>query len=693
MISFALFLLFLSCNSSIASAKTTEPLERYLNAETLTSEISMSSEFTIVQLHPSWYVESVSVDLSFFPREGKHQSIAFLETQPESTVADTLLFEWENPEETTINFRLDSEVITKNAFVRVTKKVDFPIRELPEEFTRLREPTGNIDSDNEEIIRTASRLAEGENDLYAVVFRIAEWVKKNVEYDLNTLTAEVSQPASWVLENRYGVCDEITTLFTALLRAVGIPAQYISGLAYTNINNMNDFGQHGWAEVYFPGFGWVPFDITYDEFGYVDASHIVLKRSEDSSEATTNYKWKGKHINVQTNKLEIGVETVNFGAPLEPLVRPVAQPYQKRVGFGSYNILEVSLKNNNAFYAPLVLRHTKSLDLEFIGDNTKYVLLAPFESRKALWIVKPTEHLSEGFVYTFRLGVIADRNASAFTEFNVTKGETAISKEDAVLLVSKWEDEEKREYSKELLLNCSAERDRLYINESTQITCSLKNTGNTFLNNLSVCLSECTRTDVGISQSKKVSFNYTASEAGKKSLSITAENNIVSRIDPVIITILDTPSIGVREIRFQNETGFREPYTVSFMLRKLSESNPKNVGIMLKQRLSSKTWTMDELSDDREFVINLNSADFSSKKEEFSIVISFEDERGRIYEEKAGFAVGLTGLSIPDNVVLFVNGVGASLDAFDLKLMIVAAFAFGIISGFILHGIKKLKKR
>jgi len=167
----------------------------------------------------------------------------------------------------------------------VTDKVKFPIKELLDELEIYTRPSATVDSDNKEIIRLASVLAEGEDDLYQVAFKLAEWTKNNVKYDLSTLTASVSQKASWVLRNREGVCDELTNLFIAMARSLGIPAKFVSGIAYTNSPLFEEeWGPHGWAEIYFPGYGWIPFDVTYGEFGFIDPGHIKSKEALDADE-------------------------------------------------------------------------------------------------------------------------------------------------------------------------------------------------------------------------------------------------------------------------------------------------------------------------------------------------------------------------------------------------------------------------
>ncbi len=123
----------------------------------------------------------------------------------------------------------------------------FPITDVGENQQYLL-ATENIDSHNSEVIQIASELAEGEDDLFKVAFKLASWVEENVEYDLNTLTATASQKASWVLENRQGVCDEMTSLFIAMARSLGIPARFTSGISYTTSELFDENWQpHGWA--------------------------------------------------------------------------------------------------------------------------------------------------------------------------------------------------------------------------------------------------------------------------------------------------------------------------------------------------------------------------------------------------------------------------------------------------------------
>src|SRR3989338_5480956 len=206
------------------------------SSENLILNVDVSSKATIKPTSSDYSVKYINVNLSHYPYEDFDQKILGLDVNPEAKLENNVML-----------------------------------------FTK---PSEIINSDDEDVIGYASEIAEGEDDLYAVVHKAAEWTKNNIKYDLSTLTAEVSQKASWVIDNRQGVCDELTSLFIAMLRSVGIPAKFVSGVAYTESELFPDnWGSHGWAEVYFPGYGWVPYDVTYGQFGYIDPTHVKLKES------------------------------------------------------------------------------------------------------------------------------------------------------------------------------------------------------------------------------------------------------------------------------------------------------------------------------------------------------------------------------------------------------------------------------
>ena len=82
-----------------------------------------------------------------------------------------------------------------------------------------------------------------------------------------------------------------------MARSLGIPARFSSGISYSTSDLFPEPWQpHGWAEVYFPGVGWVSFDITFGEYGYIDVTHIKLRDGFDPTEPATKFEWLAEDV-------------------------------------------------------------------------------------------------------------------------------------------------------------------------------------------------------------------------------------------------------------------------------------------------------------------------------------------------------------------------------------------------------------
>lgn len=104
-----------------------------------------------------------------------------------------------------------------------------------------------------------------------------------VAYDLSYIGKNV--PSNQVLAGRRGVCVEHANLLAALLRANEMPTRYAVGYAYSAVQNK--FIGHTWVEVLASDGSWVPFDSTWLEAGYIDATHIKSAALLDNSQIDT----------------------------------------------------------------------------------------------------------------------------------------------------------------------------------------------------------------------------------------------------------------------------------------------------------------------------------------------------------------------------------------------------------------------
>ena len=88
---------------------------------------------------------------------------------------------------------------------------------------------------------------------------------KDFKYTAKATT--VSTPIREIMERRVGVCQDFAHLMIGCLRALGLPARYVSGYLLTTpppgvARLIGADASHAWVSAYIPGAGWVDFDPT-----------------------------------------------------------------------------------------------------------------------------------------------------------------------------------------------------------------------------------------------------------------------------------------------------------------------------------------------------------------------------------------------------------------------------------------------
>lgn len=124
-----------------------------------------------------------------------------------------------------------------------------------------------IEATDPELVAKAKELTEEITTDYKKAQAIFEYINVNMTYDDSS--AYANKGALSALKNMRGVCEEFTTLFVAMCRAVDVPSRAVTGYkveenvsgdvvtGYTLIN-------HVWAEIYLDEFGWVPVEPTVE---------------------------------------------------------------------------------------------------------------------------------------------------------------------------------------------------------------------------------------------------------------------------------------------------------------------------------------------------------------------------------------------------------------------------------------------
>ena len=626
--------------------------------EQVTSEISITGS---ARVKPQARVDDLDyaiINLSFFPQSNFQQQITKFTITPNAPIKNGVAsFNWDKPNKASLDFGITATIITKPEIIKVTKKIPFPLASIPESAKIYLESSETIDATNPDIVALANQLASGKDDLYEVVFTLAQWSKENIEYDLSTLTESVSQKASWVLENRRGVCDELTNLFIAMNRALGIPAKFISGVAYTDTVPTEDgFGAHGWAEIYFPGHGWIPFDVTYGEYGYLDELHIKLKEAVDAIKPSTQYQWLGRDITLATSALKISTDIKERIPKRQEFVEIKVIPEKSRVGFGSYNVIQVTVENLQDFYLATDISLSKSEEITLVEDNKKAILLKPGQSKQLYWLVKVDAALQPGFIYTFPMVASTTRNTSYASEFKVQEDFVKLSKQQAQRIINDAAKEEEKTLSREIAIDCNPATTNIYTKSPVDINCLIRNNGNTPLTNLNVCLDTlCKTVDVPIAKTAPASFSFSSEIPGTQEVVITAQNAHIFKRTELDLTVLDAPVITIKDIEIPPEVGYNQEFKVTFTLEKTSVSKPQDV---LIQILPLKhEWTLDQLQQDRRFSLILKGKHLKAGENTLNVVATYHDFDGIEFQNKKPATITLVNVSAWQRIKLLLAGI------------------------------------
>jgi len=124
------------------------------------------------------------------------------------------------------------------------------------------------------------RLVEGAVDL---MHRI------HADFDYEPASTSISTPLQEVFAQRHGVCQDYAHVMLGCLRALGLPAAYVSGYLLTHPaagqpRLLGADASHAWVSVWCPQLGWIDLDPTNDVV--VGNSHVTLAVGRDFGDVT-----------------------------------------------------------------------------------------------------------------------------------------------------------------------------------------------------------------------------------------------------------------------------------------------------------------------------------------------------------------------------------------------------------------------
>ncbi|UAY51305.1 transglutaminase family protein [Ferruginibacter albus] len=121
---------------------------------------------------------------------------------------------------------------------------------------------------NADILEYAARSFTVGRTMFDAVYDLMQRIFNDFIFKPGFTT--IATPLSVVFKERKGVCQDFAHLAIACVRAMGLPARYISGYIETIAPEGEEKligvdASHAWFSVFIPGTGWVDFDPTNNQ--------------------------------------------------------------------------------------------------------------------------------------------------------------------------------------------------------------------------------------------------------------------------------------------------------------------------------------------------------------------------------------------------------------------------------------------
>jgi transglutaminase-like putative cysteine protease len=121
-----------------------------------------------------------------------------------------------------------------------------------------------------ETIALAEELTAGLTNPFDKAIAIRDWLRANVTYnDQIDAPPDGVEPVHYILfEGKEAYCNYYASAMVVMLRSQGIPARFVAGYAQgewdeeSSSYRVRSSNSHSWAEVFFPGYGWIQFEPT-----------------------------------------------------------------------------------------------------------------------------------------------------------------------------------------------------------------------------------------------------------------------------------------------------------------------------------------------------------------------------------------------------------------------------------------------
>lgn len=574
--------------------------------------------------------EKIIVNLTLFPRADEN-CVVDLTTKPVADIEDEFII-FNFNETGMLSYMVESKV--DNEFIlKKVKTVYLPLN-IPPELEVYTEATEYVVIDSY-IKNKAFQLVAKDKDAFETLYNIAEYIRKNMNYSIEN---QELRNASWIMQEKKGVCSHYTILFMSMTRALGIPSRFVSGVAYSNKDKA--IKEHAWAEVWLGE--WIPFDVTFGQYGWLDSSHITLKKSLDVG-TSVEYKYIG---NITLGNLTIKTEIINNKDSLNVPLEMKLFSYADKVGFNSYVPIEVSLKNPYDYYISVPVY--VSLATDVFGESEKVLLLKPKSETKSFFIthIPDSSELEEcGKECLATFGVKDKFGNSATVEVLIGINNPRLSLQEAENIARLYKTEEAIDFY------CKSDKEFYYDYENVKVMCQARSSREM---NVSICNQNiCKNLTLKANELQDIELEVPANVVKNDSTDslqmtcmilciITREIKDVVAVSCVDMKLLATPEVKIATLQ-NTEAKYGSRGSLSLIVESNAAINA-NLSIFTDSYSRSRTIFLEKGTN----VVNIDIASWKMGVGDNKVKakITYKDKNERIYESSKDFIFSVKDVNI-----------------------------------------------
>lgn len=120
------------------------------------------------------------------------------------------------------------------------------------------------------VIELAKSITKNKINDYDKIKALVDYLQTNYPYNLDIpeFPSYVDTVDYFLFEQKAGYCEHFASALAIMVRALNIPSRMVTGYRtgtynpFTGYYEVKSSDAHGWVEIYFPHYDWIPFDPT-----------------------------------------------------------------------------------------------------------------------------------------------------------------------------------------------------------------------------------------------------------------------------------------------------------------------------------------------------------------------------------------------------------------------------------------------